>query len=164
PDTLIGRIQARHDELGLALTFADAVDFHEALYVREIVVRNLRPAPRKVRLYFHQNFAISNSELGDTAAFDPMTGGIVHFKGARYCLANVMVGDTAGAIDWATGQKGVNGKEGTFRDAEDGVLSRNAIAQGAVDSVLAAACEVDPGGSATVMYWIATGQRWEGSW
>src|SRR5262249_30499520 len=54
--------------------------------------------------------------------------------------------------------------EGTFRDAEDAVLSRNAIAQGAVDSVLAAACEVAADGSATVNYWIAAGQRWEGSW
>jgi len=164
PDTLVGRVEARHDELGIALTCADAVDFHESLYVREIVVRNLRPAARAVRLFFHQNFAISNSELGDTAAFDPVTGGIVHFKGARYFLANVMVDDKVGAADWATGQKGVNGKEGTFRDAEDGTLSRNAIAQGAVDSVLSAACDVAADGSATVMYWIAAGQRWEGSW
>src|SRR5436190_17238329 len=164
PDTLVGRIEARHDELGIALACADAVDFHEALYVREIVVRNLRPTPRKMRLFFHQNFAISNSELGDTAAFDPISGGIVHFKGARYFLANVMVGDIAGGTDWATGQRGVNGMEGTFRDAEDGTLSRNAIAQGAVDSVLGAACDLTAGGSATVMYWLTAGQRWEGSW
>src|SRR5947207_2124277 len=52
PDTLVGRIEARHDELGIALACADAVDFHEALYVREIVVRNLRPTPRKMRLFF----------------------------------------------------------------------------------------------------------------
>jgi GH15 family glucan-1,4-alpha-glucosidase len=164
PDTLVGRVEARHEELGLALVFTDAVDFHEALYVREIAVRNLRPTPRAVRLYFHQNFAISNSELGDTAAFDPKTGGVVHFKGARYFLANVMVGSTVGASDWATGQKGVGGKEGTFRDAEDGVLGKNPIAQGAVDSVLAAACDVAAGGSAAVSYWIAAGQRWEGAW
>jgi GH15 family glucan-1,4-alpha-glucosidase len=75
-----------------------------------------------------------------------------------------MVGSTVGAADWATGQKGVGGKEGTFRDAEDGVLGRNPIAQGAVDSVLAAACDVDAGGSATVSYWLAAGQRWEGAW
>jgi glucoamylase len=164
PDTLIGHVEARHDALGLALVFTDAVDFHEALYVREIAVHNLRAAPRAVRLFFHQNFAISNSELGDTAAFDPRTGGIVHFKGARYFLANVMVDSTVGAADWATGQKGVGGKEGTFRDAEDGVLGKNPIAQGAVDSVLAAACDVAAGGSATVTYWLAAGQRWEGAW
>jgi glucoamylase len=164
PGTLVGRVEARHEELGLALVFTDAVDFHESLYVREIVVNNLRSLPRKVRLFFHHNFAISNTEVGDTAAFDPKTGGIVHFKGPRYFLANVMVGDAVGVTDWATGQKGVNGREGTFRDAEDGVLSRNAIAQGAVDSVLAAACDVAAGGSATVSYWLAAGQRWEGSW
>jgi GH15 family glucan-1,4-alpha-glucosidase len=164
PDTLVGRIEARHEELGLALVFTDAVDFHEPLYVREIAVRNLRSTPRTVRLFFHQNFAISNSELGDTAAFDPRTGGVLHFKGPRYFLANVMVGTTVGASDWATGQKGVGGKEGTFRDAEDGVLGRNPIAQGAVDSVLAAACDLAAGASALVTYWLAAGQRWEGAW
>ena len=164
PDTLVGHVEAQHEELGLALVMTDVVDFHETLYVREIAVRNLRAVPRTVRLFFHQNFMISNSEVGDTAAFDPVTGGMVHYKGARYFLANVLVGDAAGATDWATGQRGIGGKEGTFRDAEDGVLSRNAIAQGAVDSVLGAACEVGGNGSASLTYWLAAGQAWEGAW
>ena len=62
---------------------------------------------------------------------------LVHYKGYRYFLCNVMADGKAGITRFATGQKG-NGKEGTWRDAEDdGVLGMNPIAQGAVDSVAA---------------------------
>jgi len=164
PDSLVGRVEARHDDLGLGLVASDVVDFHETLYVREIVVHNLRPEPREVRLFFHHDLAISNTAVGDTALLDPIARGLVHFKGRRYFLANVLVGESAGAAQWATGQKGVNGREGTFRDAEDGTLSGNAIAQGTVDSVLGAVCQVPGGGTAKVTYWLAAGQCWEGAW
>lgn len=164
PDTLVGRTEARHDQLGLALTFTEAVDFNEALLVREVSVNNLRPEPRQARLFFHHDLSISNSDAGDTALYDPVTGGVVHYKGARYFLANVLVNGTAGVTQWATGQKGMNGKEGTFRDAEDGALSRNPIAQGAVDSVVGVTCELPAGGSAEVWYWLGAAPRWQGSW
>jgi hypothetical protein len=38
-------------------------------------------------------------------------------------------GLTTGVDQWACGVKHVNGAEGTWRDAEDGVLGGNAIAQ-----------------------------------
>jgi hypothetical protein len=37
---------------------------------------------------------------------------------------------------WAIGTKRVRGAEGTWRDAEDGVLGRNAISQGSVDATV----------------------------
>src|SRR5437773_12490874 len=39
--------------------------------------------------------------------------------------------------EYATGTSGFAGAEGTWRDAEDGHLQGNAIAQGAVDSTIA---------------------------
>src|SRR5947199_10804053 len=39
--------------------------------------------------------------------------------------------------EYATGTSGFHGAEGTWRDAEDGHLQGNAIAQGAVDSTIA---------------------------
>ncbi len=163
PDTLVGQVEARHPGLGVALLSQDAVDFHEALYVRRVVVQNLRGEPRSLRIFFHQNFAISDNEVGDTAVYDPVARAVVHYKGSRYFLANLQVGDRVGVSSWAVGQKAL-GKEGTFRDAEDGELSRNPIAQGAVDSVVAADCEVPGNGSTDVHYWLAAGQRWQGVW
>jgi GH15 family glucan-1,4-alpha-glucosidase len=44
--------------------------------------------------------------------------------------------DSGGLAQFAVGQKGSGAQEGTFRDAEDGLLSGNTIAQGSVDSVV----------------------------
>jgi GH15 family glucan-1,4-alpha-glucosidase len=164
PDTLCTAVRLVHPELGLELHATDAVDFHETLYLRKIVVRNLADGPRDVRLFFHHDFRISESDVGDTAAYDPTTKTVTHYKGYRYFLANVMVDGRAGIDSFAIGQKG-NGKDGTWRDAEDdGNLGMNPIAQGAVDSTVAARATVPGMNEQTFYYWIACAKVWEGSW
>jgi GH15 family glucan-1,4-alpha-glucosidase len=55
----------------------------------------------------------------------------------------------------------VGGREGTWRDAEDGALSGNPIAQGSVDSVGELRFVV-PGGSSREAYtWLAVGDTYE---
>jgi glucoamylase len=164
PDTLVGRVECVHRDLGVALSCTDVVDFHENLYLRRVLVKNLAPGRDRVRLFFHQNFAIDGNDIGDTAAYDPVARAVVHYKGQRYLLVNVHVAGTSGVPLWAVGQKGQPGKEGTFRDAEDGELSSNPIAQGSVDSVVGVDCVLDASGTAEAYYWIAVGPRWEGSW
>jgi GH15 family glucan-1,4-alpha-glucosidase len=165
PDTLVTRVECRNDAMGIALSCSDCVDFHATLFLRRVEITNLRPAAREVRLFFHQDLRIAESEVGDTAAYDPATRAVVHYKGNRYFLANVSVNGEVGVRHWAIGQKGQPGKEGTWRDAEDdGVLGRNPIAQGAVDSVIAAHAALPPGGTAEIYYWIAAGPRWKGDW
>ncbi|MEW6428083.1 MAG: glycoside hydrolase family 15 protein [Thermodesulfobacteriota bacterium] len=160
-DTLVTRVSLYHPELAVLLGCRDAVDFHEDIFLREITVENLADRPRQIRLFLTHHFRIGGNDIGDTAAFDPSTGGIVHYKGARYFLAN---GSTAG-LDvphgFAVGQKNSNGLEGTFRDAEDGLLSGNTIAQGSVDSVLALHADVGAMSRQSACYWICAGQRWE---
>jgi glucoamylase len=159
-DTLVTRVSLYRKDLGVLLVCRDAVDFHEDIYLREITVENLFPAEREIRLFFVQDFAISGNSVGDTAAFDPETGGMVHYKGPRYFLANCCTAETDRADQFAAGQKEHGGREGTFRDAEDGVLSGNPIAQGTVDSVIALAVTVAGTGRATAYYWLAAGESW----
>nr|HDM99867.1 hypothetical protein [Deltaproteobacteria bacterium] len=52
----------------------------------------------------------------------------------RYFLASGLSINGDGISQYAVGQKGTTDREGTFRDAEDGVLSGNPIAQGKVDA------------------------------
>lgn len=164
-DTLVGRMRGVHDKMRIEIDCAAAVDFHAALLVRRLDVRDLSGQSRRVRLYFHHDFRISENEVGDTAAFDPATKSLVHYKGSRYFLINVAESGSAGVEHWAIGQKGTADKEGTWRDAEDdGNLGGNPIAQGAVDSVVAAHVEVPAGGSAVVHQWLAVGPTWKGNW
>ncbi len=159
PETLVTEVTLFNKRLGLRLVCRDAVDFHEDVYVREIAVENLQPRPREVRLFFGLVLNISGNDVGDTASFDPETGGIVHYKGARYFLANGMNVDSGTVAQFATGKKKLQGKEGTFRDAEDGQLSGNAIAQGSVDSVLSLSLSLEALGRGKGYYWISMGKN-----
>src|SRR5207244_7706032 len=70
-------------------------------------------------------------------------------------------GSAYGLSSFAIGQKDAPGKEGTWRDAEDGELSRNPVAQGSIDSVGMVAVTVPARGTATAVFWIAAGQAYE---
>lgn len=160
-DTLVTRTSLHHRELGLLIVCRDAVDFHENVYLREVEVENLHPEEREVRLFFGQDFSISGNSVGDTAAFDPETGGVVHYKGARYFLANAGLPGNDGAVLYAVGQKELAEKEGTYRDAEDGLLSGNPIAQGSVDSVIGLTLTVAGTSRGKAYYWLAAGTNWQ---
>jgi len=157
PGSLVTDVRARHDGLALALACSDGVDFYENVLVRHVVVTNEADRAREVRLFFHHDFHLDGTEVGDTAFFDPETGAVVHYKDARYFLMNAAVDGTAGAAQYACGTKEVGGREGTWRDAEDGELSGNPIAQGSVDSTLGVTLRVPPRAAAEAYYWMAAG-------
>jgi GH15 family glucan-1,4-alpha-glucosidase len=161
PDTMVTNVRLVHQGLGLVLSCRDAVDFHEDVYVREVTVENLRPDKREIRLFFSLDLNISGNSVGDTAALDPKSGGVVHYKGARYFLANGWAPDREGLDQFATGEKGVAGREGTHKDAEDGVLSGNPIAQGSVDSVIGLKLNLDGLSQETAYFWLGAGGNWE---
>lgn len=152
-DALVGETTLRHNELGLELVCTDAVDPLQPEYVRRIVVRNLRPAQRDVRLFFTHDLRLGQTDVGDTAFYNPYLDGLVHYKGQHYFLfgGNTKAG---GVKAFATGIKAFNGLEGTWRDAEDGELSNNPIAQGSVDSTFSIHAKVGPSETETAWYWM----------
>ena len=159
PDTLVTQVSLYHESLNLILSCRDAVDFHENVYLREVEVENLSTGPREVRLFFTQDFDISGNDVGDTAAFDPVSGGVVHYKGLRYFLINGWAKGGKGGSAICGRAEGIGGREGTFKDAEDGLLSGNPIAQGSVDSVVGFTFNLGGQDKEKVYYWIAVGQN-----
>lgn len=156
PETLITDVRGAHRELQLEFESHDCVDFHENLFLRKLTVRNLAPQARTVQVFFHQDFYISETDVGDTALFDPQLSALIHYKGPRFFLINVWGVGFMGVSRFATGLKG-QGRDGTWRDAEDGSLEGHPIAQGAVDSTLGVPLDLPGGGEATFFYWIAAG-------
>lgn len=159
-ETLVSSVSLLHKELQVLITCRDAVDFHENIYLREITIENLHPQKREVRLFFSQGLNISGNNVGDTAAFDPKTGGIVHYKGNRYFLINGSSEGSEIPHQFAVGQINVGGRIGTYKDAEDGVLSANPIAQGSVDSVIGLHLSIDGNAQGQAHYWLAAGESW----
>lgn len=93
-------------------------------------------ASEETRLFVYARFNIDESDIGNTAMWVEQLRSLVHFKD-RFGF-EIRGDDASPILDWACGLCGF-GAEGTWRDAEDGELSRNSIAQGSVDST----CRLD---------------------
>jgi glucoamylase len=116
---------------------------------------------RTIKLFFSHDFHIYSENSGDTAIYEPSSNSIIHFKRNRYFFLN---GDTMrkeGFDQFATGIKDSFGKEGTYKDAEDGFLEGNPIAQGSVDSVVSFLLKLDPYSKDDLYYWIICGKNQE---
>lgn len=136
-DTLTTSVALEHRDLKLSLYCNDVADFHRPVMVRKIKVRNLIARDRLVRIMHHQDFNMFGSKIGDTAYYDPELRSIIHYRGKRYLMVTFYSAGEQRIDEYATGTSGFHGAEGTWRDAEDGHLQGNPIAQGAVDSTIA---------------------------
>lgn len=172
--TLQTEVVLQHPELDIEIVCHDAVDFHEHLFLRRFDVSNPTDRERNVRLFFHHDLNISSHEVGDTAYYEPERRAVYHYKGARWFMINgatpgkrpedakdTVDGWHVGIEQWACGHAGVQSLAGTWKDAEDGQLSGNPIAQGSVDSTIALHLTVPPQATKTAYYWMAVGTSFE---
>lgn len=155
-NSLVTNVTARNEELGLELYINDGIHQRECIYMKRVVVRNLTDAPKEVRLFFHQDLMIDGNEVGDTAAYYPGNRTVFHYKRSSYFMFNGRSQD-GGIYQFSTGIKRFHSAEGTWRDAEDGELMGNVIAQGSVDSTLSLRAEVPGSSESTYYYWMSVG-------
>ena len=161
-DTLVTSVNLAHPDLPITIVSNDTVDFHENLYLRRLRVTSETDQSVEVRFFFHHDFHLYESNVGDTAYFEPRRKAMFHYKDLRWFLINGYRGANDFGVDqYATGQKQINGLEGTWRDAEDGVLGGNPIAQGSVDSTIALHLKLGPQGFGEIYYWIAAGEGFD---
>lgn len=161
-ETLVTHITLRHPTLQLQLVFNDCVDFSRNIFLRKVIVTNQADHQREVRLFFHYDWHIWDAAEGNTVFYYPALQALVAYKRQAYFLMNGQVGSGAdaqvGISSWATGIKEFNGSQGTWRDAEDGELERNPIAQGSVDGTLALHLPgISAGAEAVAFHWLAAG-------
>ena len=157
-ETSAGKVSAVNDSLGIELSLSDAVYNERNIFLRAATLNNLRAGTtREVKLFFAHQFELSESHRGDTAYFDPRFRAIVHYKGRRVFLINARRGKE-GFDDYSVGLFEVEGKEGTHIDAQDGVLSKNPIEHGTVDSAIGLTVSLAAGEPALVHYWVAVGE------
>ena len=64
--------------------------------------------------------------IGDTVYYEPVNDVLIHYRAHRYLAIRALAAETSsGFAQFATGIKEQLGREGTWRDAEDGELSGN---------------------------------------
>ena len=164
-ESLVTDVTAEHPQLGLTLYMNDAVHQRDTIFLRRIRIVNHHPFAREVRLFFHQDLVINETEVGDTAVYYPNNGTLFHYKKDRYFMFNGIStrqdGTLEGIYEYSTGIKRFHQAEGTWKDAEDGQLMGNDIAQGSVDSTFSLRTEVPASGERTAYYWFSAGTSLE---
>lgn len=162
PQTMRSHIMAVHRESGVSLTFLDVVCHDRDTFLRRVEMRNGASEARQVKLFFHQQFRIYDTPERDTGYYDPDRKIVVHYEGKRvFVIGGQCRGK--GFDEYSIGNYGIEGKEGTWKDAEDGRLENNPVEHGEVDSVIAFALTLAPGADETAHYWVTAHRTHRGA-
>lgn len=153
-DALVSSVAMESSELKVQLDFKDFVDAGYNGFCRRIHITNLADSERDIRLFLHQVFQISRAGRADTAIYVPGEHYILDYKGRCSLLVYGQFTDGTLYDQFAIGNYGIEGKEGTYKDAEDGELTNNAVEHGGVDSVLRFRRNLGGRQSADIDYWI----------
>ncbi len=156
-DSMIGETTAQNSALGVILKFSDTVYNEKNILLRAVDVINDADRARTIKLYFGHEFEIYESHRGDTAYFDPINHAIVHYNGKRVFLVNGL-SEKGSFDDYTAGIFRIEGREGSFKDAEDGALSKNLIEHGPADSVIGFYIDLAPHESKTIYYWMVAAE------
>jgi len=152
---LVSNVTAKHKNNDIELIFQDFVDCAYDIFARKIKIVNNSSKKIEIRLFFHQVFQISALGRADTAMYVPGGHYMLDYKGRCTLLAYVEIADGEPFDQYAAGNAGIEGKEGTFKDAEDGELSMSAVEHGGVDSTIRLRTFIEPMSEKNAHYWLA---------
>lgn len=148
------------DKYGISIHMRDFVDNEQDVFGRVVIVENRFNKVRDVRLFFGQIFQISRNGRADTALY---TMGrhpyILTYNRHTSFVAGLRTMDGAPFDQFAVGNYALEGKAGTYLDAEDGELSGNPVEHGGVDSIIRSSFTLNPKGSYHLDYWVAASEK-----
>lgn len=156
-ESLVGKVRAKNERLGVCLTSTDVVYNESNIFVRNLVVANKTDREREIKVYFGQEFELAESVQADTAYFDPRSRTVIHYKGQRVILVNAFTSEGQ-FEEYTIGEFKTHGKQGSYKDAEDGALERNTIEHGSVDSVVCLSFNLAAGEEKNGYYWLCVGE------
>lgn len=159
-DTQVGHSSAENTTLGLRLEFTDFVHTTKDVLGRRIKIFNSRNHERQVRIFFAYDLYLYGSKLRDTAVWEPDWNAIVHYRNHRYFLIDGQWDDGSGMAEFSVGKSNYEGREGTWRDAEDGHLSGNQVEQGSVDTVAGFFATIPAGSLRTLDHSVIAGKKY----
>ena len=159
-ETMATQVIATNQELKLVCH--DVVDFNRDIFLRRVEVFNLASSPREVRLFFHFDFCLWEIGRGDAIYYHPGDNVLIAYKDNCYFLMNGGLGDRIGIDRWTTAHKDEQGGEGSWSDAEDGLLTKTGASFGSIDGVVAVhQPELPSKGSSVIYMWLAAAQDLE---
>ena len=159
-NSMVSQIKAINEKAKVSIQTMDTVYNEKNIFLRKITITNNDSKLRNIKIFLDQQFKIGDTNHADTAYFSSTIESIIHYKGRRVFLVGGMC-DSKPFNDYSIGFCGIEGKEGTWRDAEDGVLSKNSIEHGVVDSIISWNRNIASGDSVTLYYWVAVAETYK---
>jgi GH15 family glucan-1,4-alpha-glucosidase len=159
-NSMVSKMEAVNKNAKIRLESADVVYNEKNIFLRKITLVNGDSRTRNIKIFLNQQFKIGDTNHADTAYFSSTIESIIHYKGRRVFLVGGMC-DNKPFDEYSIGFCGIEGKEGTWKDAEDGSLSKNPIEHGVVDSVVSWERNIPAGGSIVLYYWIMAGETYK---
>lgn len=153
----LGLIQARNSTLGLRIEMIDGLLPEKNILLKKITVFNNRNYPKNLKLFFNQNFYIFGLSSGTKAFLEPSLPAIIHRKNRLVFLVSGVRGKKF-FDDYTVGLAHFRGYEGTWRDAEDGILAKNTFQKGRVDSTFGFDLKIKPRSYKILYFWIGVGR------
>lgn len=154
PETMVGYLVCKNKSLNVSIVMEDSVYNESNVFLRQVDIYNHGSEFIDVKIFFHQIFHISETKKRNTAFFDPTHNAIVHYKGRRVFIVNGRTQQGTAIDDYTVGAYQFEGKEGSYRDAEDGQLTKNAVEHGSVDSVVRFCASCEQKKKTRIYYWI----------
>lgn len=151
--SLVGHTVASNEEIGILIEFEDFVDASNNIFLRNIHIVNLKSEQREIRLFTHQSFNIGNTNLPDTVQYLPDRHAVLHYGGRRAFIASGQTDVGLAADQHSVGLFG-RGRDGTWRDAEDGELANGNVDNGQTDSTLRFSLTIGGLSSRRIHYWL----------
>lgn len=152
--SMVGETFYADPDFGAEVLVRSLVHHERNLFLRTFSVKNVRDEPSALRLFSAQSYHILENNFANTAVRDGAM--LNHYKRDRFFIqSSLPVFDqfTTGISEW-------RGRQGTWKDAEDGTLEGNIVAHGTVDSTIGWSLpELQPGESAVVRFWVCVGRH-----
>ncbi len=154
-NVMMSRVNYTSERLGLSIVFRDFVDVSYDFFGRVAIIENRSDHEREVRLFFHQVFQISDAGRTDTALYVPSAAPYLLTYSGDTSFVIGLRNDEGDSFDqYSVGNYGIEGKAGTYMDAEDGELSCNNVEHGGVDTVLRTTVTIAPKHARHIDYWV----------
>ncbi len=162
-ETLSGYIVAVNDRLSVELVFQDVVYNEKPIFLRSIIVKNKTNRARLIKVFLGHQFRMYGELKKDTVYYDPQDRTIVHYKGRRVAVIGGSLEGNDSFSQYSVGLSEIEGKEGTWKDAEDGHLTLNSIEHGTVDSTVGFEKVVEADDEFSFYSWVSMGKTLEES-
>lgn len=159
-ETMVGETTLTSDKWQLEIRFIDFVHPIENVFCRKVHVKDLSGKDRKLRMFFCFDFHLYGLKGNDTVYYSGRANNLIFYKYNRYVLVNAE-SEQGGIKQYATGKTEWGGLEGTWKDAEDGVLSGHPIEQGSVDAAIALHFTVPAENETELNTWICAAESFD---